>query len=171
VVVPVLVGVLALWWQSRRRTAPALRMATVIVLVVVALVATRAMTTATGNQDSRLGYATAHWHRAALMRDVRALPRSAWIVTNAPEAVYLQTGRPARGLPSKFSSTSLETQSDYARRLDALITDTESHRGVFVMFDEVKGRPWLPRATDLERDPRLRVVARVVDGVVLAPAG
>jgi hypothetical protein len=167
--VPAAVGALAVWWASKPAHDTALRVAGAIVIVVVALTGIRALTTATGSQDSRLGYAAPHWRRAALMQHLETLPRGTWIVTNAPEAVYLTTGRAARGLPSKYSSTSLVAQTGYPKRLRALITSTANHHGVIAMFSEVKGRPWLPKAAELERENGLRVVARVSDGELLAP--
>jgi hypothetical protein len=167
--VPAVVGGLAVWWVSRPAHDKALHVAAAVVIVVVALTGVRALTTATGSQDSRLGYAAPHWKRAALMRHLDTLPRGTWVVTNAPEAVYLTTGRAARGLPSKYSSTSLVAQAGYPRRLRMLIANTEAHHGVIAMFSEVKGRPWLPKAAELERQSGLRVIARVSDGELLAP--
>jgi hypothetical protein len=168
--VPAAVGGLAVWWASKPAHDGARRVAVVAVIVVLALTGVRALTTATGSQDSRLGYASAHWHEAPLMRHLKSLPHGAWIVTNAPEAVYLTTGRAARGLPSKYSSTSLVAQSNYPKKLRTLIASTAAHHGVIAMFSEVKGRPWLPKATELEHQSALRVVARFSDGEVLAPA-
>jgi hypothetical protein len=141
-----------------------------VVRVGVALVGVRALTTATGNQDYRLGYAAAKWERSPVMREIESLPRGQWVVTNSPEAVYLKTGRHARGLPPKYSSTSLEKNSNYSKSLTELIDEARTHDGVFAMFDAVKGRPWLPKATELENGPRIQVVQRFDDGVLLAPA-
>jgi hypothetical protein len=167
--VPAAVGALAVWWASKPAHDGVLRVAGAVVIVVLALTGIRALTTATGSQDSRLGYAAPHWRRAALMRHLEQMPHGTWIVTNAPEAVYLTTGRAARGLPSKYSSTSLVSQPGYPKRLRALIASTAAHHGVIAMFSEVKGRPWLPKAAELERESGLRVIARVSDGELLAP--
>jgi hypothetical protein len=169
VVVPVAVGAVGVWYRAHEHRDVAVRTAVFLFAAVFALVGVRALTTATGSQESRLGFAAAHWHRSPLMRHVETLPRGAWVVTNAPEAVYYQTGRAARGLPSKYSSTSLVRQRDYPRQLDKLVADLRAHGGVIAMFAEVKGRPWLPKASELRDDPRLRVVATTPDGVLLAP--
>ncbi|MCU1428876.1 MAG: hypothetical protein JWL83_2876 [Actinomycetia bacterium] len=169
--IPALVGGLAVWFTRSEHNVDVLRPVFAVCAVAVVLVGVRAVTTATGNQDSRLGYATSHWRRSPVMRQIDGLVKPTWVVTNAPEAVYLQTGREARGLPSKYSSTSLQPESDYPQRLSDLIAKVRAHHGVFAMFDEVKGRPWLPKADELEHHHGLRVVARVADGVLLAPAG
>jgi hypothetical protein len=102
------------------------------------------------------------------MRQLSALPHGAPIVTNAPEAVYWQTGRPAYALPAKYSSTSLQHDPRYRDKLAALVQRVRMHHGVIAMFTEVKGRPWQARAAELEREPRLHVIGTAHDGVLLA---
>jgi hypothetical protein len=166
--VPTVIGGVAVWWSQPGRSRDAMRAAGAVLVVALVLVGVRSLTTATGNQDYRLGYATSHWHHSPLMRQLRAYPKGALVVTNAPEAVYLQTGRHARGLPAKYSSTSLQHDPHYRQQLDALVRRVQARGGVVAMFDEVKGRPWQAKAPELERQTDLRVVARAHDGVLLA---
>jgi hypothetical protein len=166
--VATVVGAVGRWYVAQPRAMSALRTGAAVLVVVVALVGLRALTTATGSQEARLGFAAPSWHRSSLMRHIDALPAHDQIVTNAPEAVYLQTGRPARGLPSKFSSTSLVRRADYQQQLSALAEHLRAHPGYIAMFDRVKGRPWLPRTEELRADERFRVVATLSDGVLLA---
>jgi hypothetical protein len=167
--VPTVVGAVAVWSKQPRRSHDAMRGAGALLVVALALVGVRSLTTATGSQDYRLGYATAHWHHSPLMRQLSAYPKGTLVVTNAPEAVYLQTGRHARALPAKYSSTSLQHDPHYRRKLDALVRRVRARGGVVAMFDEVKGRPWEAKAPELEHGTSLRVVARARDGVLLAP--
>jgi hypothetical protein len=165
--VPAALGAVAGWWHAPERRDEATRAVAFALVVVVALVGFRALTTATGSQDYRLGYATTHWHRSPLMRDIEALPPGTLVVTNAPEAVYLQTGRAARALPGKYSSTSLRTDVQYPAKLAALLQQVQRDGGVLAMFDEVHGRPWLAKAPELESEPDVSVLARAHDGVLL----
>jgi hypothetical protein len=165
--VPATIGSVAVWWHAPGRREETTRAVAFALVIVVALVGVRAITTATGSQDSRLGYNTAHWHRSPLMRQLTSLPGDALLVTNAPEAVYLQTGRHAEALPAKYSSTSLQSDSHYPSKLTALLQRVRQEGGVIAMFTEVHGRPWLPKVGELEHGTDLHVLAHAHDGVLL----
>jgi hypothetical protein len=169
--VPAVVGAIAVWWHAPDRRDEATRAVAFALVVVVALVGVRAVTTATGDQTSRLGFNAASWHRSPLMRQLASLAPDTPVVTNAPEAVYLQTGRHARSLPVKYSSTSLQHDGHYPQKLTTLLQQVGDEGGVVAMFDEVHGRPWLAKAPELERRPDVRVLVHAHDGVLLGYSG
>lgn len=85
----------------------------------------------------------------ALFQRVRELPRGSQIYSNMPDAIYGVTGRVARGLPRRFSPTSLETNRAFDAEFGA-IPDAAARPVYVVMFDAGADVTFVPSARDVE---------------------
>ncbi len=103
------------------------------------------------------GYASLAWKSSPTMEAVRALPEGIPLYTNAPDAVYLLTGKLSSGLPAKYVSrkihvAGLKENSAYSSEWNKMMREIKDGRGVLAYFDELRARPYYPTKTDLEKD-------------------
>ena len=113
-----------------------------------------------------LGYASAAWVSSPVMADVRRLPDSAVIYTNAPDAVYLLADRATATIPETTDFSTLKANPHFTAQLDAM-RRTLADRGGYVVYVRGLGRSaFVPSESLLVHDLRLSVVANTADGAV-----
>ena len=96
-VVLAMVGVARLSARVPRARAPARWV--LVLLVGVSL--TRTVVWAAGSQLDEMGYASRLWRESALVAEVKTLRDDLRVFSNAPDALSVLTGRPARLIPLK----------------------------------------------------------------------
>ena len=93
-------------------------------------------------RSDRTGYTSAPWDRSAGLAYVRSLPADTVVVTNAPEAVWLRTGRSSLFLPLAANLYAGGPNLRYDDELAALSKTTDGRDAVVVFFDRpTRGRP------------------------------
>jgi len=137
------------------------------IVVVVASVARFAVNTTT---HPTLGYATPAWIHSQIMADVRALPPSSVIYTNAPDAIYLLDHRSTSSVPERVDFSTLKANTRFHAQLGEIRHTLGAHRG-FVVYVRGLGRDsFLPTESSLEQDLSLRLVRDAPDGAIYAIA-
>jgi hypothetical protein len=118
-----------------------------------------------GGED--LGYKSDSWRRSATMARVERLPPDTRVYSNAPDAVYLLTGREVKSIPPRVDPLADQPNPSYARRLREL---RRSLRGgaVVAYFHAVDNRPYLPDESTLRRQASLSLTRRIADGALYA---
>jgi hypothetical protein len=113
------------------------------------------------------GYHRTGWRASPTVRALEDLPPGALIYSNAPDAIYLLTGRDTLSLPAKVHFAAPQPDS-----LDPVLSDFEEKLnggGLIVYFKRIGTRSGrLPGQAELERWFRLRIVTRTSDGVIYA---
>jgi len=117
------------------------------------------------------GYASLAWKSSPTMEAVRGLPEGIPLYTNAPDAVYLLTGKLSSGLPAKYVSrkihvAGLKENNAYPVEWNKMMRELKDGRGVLVYFDELRARPYYPTKTDLEKDLALARRESTRDGIL-----
>jgi hypothetical protein len=117
------------------------------------------------------GFHDARWRSSPAIAAVRALPASTRIYSNAPDAIYILTGRPALWLPNRVNGhyqrpPAGENPSPDLQRLGADLRNGAR----IVLFDRLSWRRYSPSRRDLQQSLALRTVTRTGDGEVLCAA-
>lgn len=155
----------------RAVTGPARRKVAVAGAGLLALHAVQAASwTVTGLGDDSLGrrgLAAQAWSESAVMAAVGTLARSVPVYTDAPDAVFLHTGRRARILPAHRDLLTGRARPVYERELEAMERHLRREGGVVVFFSPFAFRSlFLPTATELGDTVRLTPVERDDLGVL-----
>jgi hypothetical protein len=122
---------------------------------------------ATTDPDVRPGgFAAPAWKESEVIDQVRALPASAPVYTNAADALFFHTGQVASPFPEKNAFLTGRPNQSYAAELGAM-GDGLSRGGLLVYFTTVPARRiFLPTPAELAQALRLEEVARDTVGVV-----
>jgi len=148
---------IACWWRAT--TLHAARTA-----VAVALIGWGLSSASVSLDYGRLAlgygsdFASEQWRHSPLLDWARTEGATHPLYTNWPAAVYFHLHRPSYSLPTPDEVEELEDFADTLRRRD----------GRVLLFDAPNADDIVARS--LVEQPGLRVVARLDDGVVLAPA-
>lgn len=110
------------------------------------------------------GYNTVTWRESSLMEWVRTHPLEGRVYSNAPDAIYILTGMPARKSPRKDLYNSTATTTDNISKFRKLLT-SESDT-YLVWFNEVRWRDYLYSVEELGSSFDLEIVATCSDGDV-----
>jgi hypothetical protein len=146
---------------------PRIRSAALWALVLIAAVSlTRTALWAVGSDLDGLGYASRVWRESALVAEVRALRDEVRVFSNAPDALYALTGRPARLLPLKADPFTRHENARYAEELGRLEGDLRGRSGVVVYFRWLRWRWYLPSERELVERLRLVTVATAREGAM-----
>jgi len=111
------------------------------------------------------GYASRAWRQSALIDYITHLTRDVPIYSNAPDAVYILTGRETRMLPLKTNPNSNRPNAGYRQAIETMTQSGEYDPGIIVYFDTVS-RWYLPSEDELQDLLPLRPLTHVVDGTV-----
>jgi len=111
------------------------------------------------------------WTASPVMEQVKQLPKTVRIYTNAPEAVYLIAGRGSTALPKKWIPRMNRPNGRFQEEMAAM-KNTVNQDAVFVYFNEMH-RGFLPTKKELVDYFSLRTMVEVPDGFILKcpPAG
>lgn len=113
-----------------------------------------------------IGYSSRSWKESKLMARVKALEPRTSVFTNAPDAIYLLTGRPAYILPRKVNPATGKPNGDYPTQLVAIRDQLGKRNGVLVYFQSITWRWYLPSENELRGELGLSVLAREEDGSI-----
>lgn len=80
------------------------------------------------------GYLSARWRRSPGIREIRTLPENTLVVTNAPDPVWLHTGRAPLFIPLRTDLYAARANTRYSRQLRALAAALHDRRAVVVFF-------------------------------------
>jgi hypothetical protein len=145
------------WWQGTRSVSAR-------IVVVVALLGWWTASAGVTHDDASFAldhgsdFAGEEWRRSPVLEWARTEGASHPLYTNWPAAVYFHLHRPSRELPARDETDALAAFVDTLRRRD----------GRVLMFGAES--PGQVTPTMLMAQHGLRVVVRLDDGVVLAPA-
>lgn len=147
---------IACWWRAARSLLPRAALGAALLGWCVA-----SASVALDNGRFALGYgsdfAGEQWRHSPLLDWARTSGASHPLYTNWPAAVYFHLHRPSHSLPKTDEAGELTDFVDTLRQLD----------GRALVFDAPNADDIVAKA--LTEQPGLRVVARLSDGVVLAP--
>jgi hypothetical protein len=148
---------IALWWRSTRAELPK-------IAVCGALLgwwfAAASVTWIDASYVMAWGsdFAGDQWHRSELLEWGRARGRGHALYSNWPVVPYFYLGRPARDVPRLNESAQLRKFADSVRVHDGLVLAFNAPGEEYVTVDS------------LAKVPGLRMIARLHDGAVFAPA-
>lgn len=115
------------------------------------------------------GYSGKAWQKSAIIAEIRTLPVETRIYTNAPDAVYLHTGRVIPILPYKIERTSrLPRGATYTTELAAIQTDVVQNGAVIAYFSTITWRDYLPSEKELRQEMALVPFVEGWDGTIYA---
>ena len=115
-----------------------------------------------------IGFNSAAWQDSLLLKNLQQLPRRVYIYSNAPDGIFLQTGRPALVLPEKFDMVAQRPNLDFNKDIEVMLERIEDG-GVLVYF---KGLDWpnLPNEQELVQVLPLRILGQYSDGTIYGAA-
>ena len=111
-----------------------------------------------------IGYASQGWKASKLIKRVNFFAASRPVFTNAADAVYLLTGRPAYGIPAIVDPNTKLVNRNYASELAAMEVKLGQKSGILVYFSRVGWRRHLPSEDELLARLALQLIAREEDG-------
>ena len=112
-----------------------------------------------------LGFNSAVWHRSEIISEVARIPAEQAIYTNAPEAIYIHTGRWAFGLPMQFDSVTQRPNDQYIVEMGQMSRELRDKSGVIIYFSQLY-RPAQPTEDELTRQLPLVSYIDKGDGVI-----
>ncbi len=147
--------------------APGVRSLALGAMVLLAGVSlTRTGLWAVGSQLDEMGYASRLWRESALVAEVKALRDDVRVFSNAPDALYVLTGRPARLVPLTADPFTRQANARYAEDFGRLEQDLRGRSGVVVYFRWLRWRWYLPSERELAQRLGLVTVATSWEGAM-----
>ena len=162
VVVLAMVGLARLTARIPWIQAPALW----VLVLVVGVSLTRTALWAAGSQIDEMGYASSVWRESALVAEVKTLRDDVRVFSNAPDALYVLTGRPARLIPLKADPFTRRANEAFDNDLARLGRDLGNRSGVVVYFRWLRWRWYLPSERELVQRLRLGAIATAREGTI-----
>jgi hypothetical protein len=150
--VPMLVSALLIGWRlpdAAGPGTPARRGLVVAGLALAVLATVRAGAWVAVAEVDELGYASRVWRQSGLVEAVRGLPPDVLVVSNAPDALHVLTGRRAEFIPFQANPYTRAPRADYPAALAALDARLRGQRGAIVYFRWLRWRWYLAPERDL----------------------
>lgn len=113
-----------------------------------------------------IGYTNARWVESPLMRELRRFPSEKVIYSNAPDAIFLHTGRAAAMVPRVTDPHSLKPDPQFETDVARMLRHLEGEEGIIAWFAAVTWRGYLLREEDLLKLAHMREAPRTQDGAV-----
>jgi hypothetical protein len=113
-----------------------------------------------------VGYGSKAWHRSETLTQLRSLPDTIPIFSNAPDGIYILTGRRALPIPKKRDPNTLRVNESYLSELAGMIDQLGKKGGVVAYFKTVRWRHWLPKEEELVENLPLEILFRGADGTI-----
>ena len=114
----------------------------------------------------RLAYASRVWRESALVAEVKSLRDDVRVFSNAPDALYVLTGRPARLVPLKADPFTRQENPRYPEEVGRLERELRGRAGVVVYFRWLRWRWYLPGERELAEQLGLVTVATAREGAM-----
>ncbi|MCG3130079.1 MAG: hypothetical protein FLDDKLPJ_00827 [Phycisphaerae bacterium] len=132
------------WAAVVRRSATVRVLTRSVVIAWLASLGVRSWAWANEVRGTGQALEAAHWRDSATLAVVTALPDECRIVSNAPDVVYLWTGKPAALLPARTDPITEEVNAAFASELDELQQGVAAGRLTVAHFNAVTWRWYLP---------------------------
>jgi hypothetical protein len=158
-----------LWPLARRR--PALIGASVAVIVLLtAGHGLRAAELAAASHEKGWGFTAAAWRESPTLARVATLDPAVPVFSNAPEIVYLHTGRAARGVPRTKFLMSQRRNPEFETEMAAIHDEVRGACGVVVYLRNLAQQS-MPTEAEAADRLSLNVLADQEDGVIWGVSG
>jgi hypothetical protein len=153
-----------------RTTAATRRIVAVAVALFVAFSVVRTAKVAGEGFEHGWGYASDKWRSSAAVAYVSALPSTAAVYSDDPNALLFLTQRDVHDVPHKIVRRLGAANADFDHQVAAMREQLQTTEGVVVIFDRERGEFDMPALPDLSRAMPLREQARFADATVYALA-
>ncbi len=117
------------------------------------------------------GFSSIAWQHSATLAQARKLPAGVPVFSNAPDILYLHTGKSASPIPKKFFPANQQRNPDFPAQLIALKQTLTRANGVVVYFSNLKEQKSLPSEEELKAELALCVEDRQSDGAIFRISG
>jgi hypothetical protein len=122
---------------------------------------------AAATYESGWGLSSRQWQASPTVARARALPIGVPVFSNAPEILYLHTGRLAQPIPKKVLLMTQQPNAAFAAQLAEMRHVLSRSCGVVVYFRNLAGQKAAPSERELAQRLSLRITAEARDGAVL----
>jgi hypothetical protein len=138
-------------------------------LIIAALSLGRAVAFVQRGHVDGLGFNSRLWHQSETLAELKTLPETRFVYSNAPEAIYIHLRRNAGKLPRRVESGTQLVNPNYAAELSAIQHDMIERGAAIVLFD----LSWRNQPLDAELIalPAIQLLFEANDGQVYAVAG
>lgn len=117
------------------------------------------------NYGDGQGYASKAWRESKIIQKIITLPREIRVYTNAPEAIYILTGKSAYWIPIKTDQNTLLPNDSYLSDMAKMRGQLKNRTGILVYFNTIK-RLYLPSEEELKQQFPLHLAAKGADGAI-----
>jgi 4-amino-4-deoxy-L-arabinose transferase-like glycosyltransferase len=118
-----------------------------------------------------IGFATEARHHSELLKFARNAPASTLIVSNAPDFIFMLTGRRAAMIPHKVDPDTRQPNKLYAQAILTMREQLNQPNAVFVYFNDDQRLWYLPSIEELETNLPLGKLKTVSDGAIYGLKG
>ena len=113
-----------------------------------------------------LGFSNKKWQHSEAVRHVKELPEGILIFSNAPDAIYVLTGRSTLRIPSKVDPGDRRINQDFSYELAEMKRRLEQANGVVVYLGTARWRWYLPVENELVEALSLRPMRKSDGGTI-----
>lgn len=106
-----------------------------------------------------------YWQQSEIIQKVKQLPDEVMIYSNAPETIYLYTGKPVLRTPRTLESTTGQFNQSYSSDLLQIKTKLDNRSGILVFFNGL-GRRTLPTEQELVDALQVSILFNTIDGTI-----
>ncbi|MGA1867795.1 MAG: ArnT family glycosyltransferase [bacterium] len=110
-------------------------------------------------------YASKAWKHSEILEIVRGLPSGIPIFSNAPDAIYIHTGRPASMIPAKIDASTRQINESCISDLKNMWTRLKADGGVVVYLNAIR-RWYLVTENELKKFLSLSILSQKADGTI-----
>jgi hypothetical protein len=117
--------------------------------------------------EEGLGFNSRSWRQSAILQIVKDMPGEFPVYSNAPEAIYVQSGRVAERIPLESTSLSGIANADFRAQVEQMFARVVERRGIVIYF----ALPWRASSLsveDLVSQGDLAIVYQSDEGTILA---
>ena len=103
-----------------------------------------------GAHTAGIYYASKEWRNSQSIQYVNEIPDAVKIYSNAPDAIYLITGRLVYSIPPKIDLMSKKTNQSFFQEMTILKEDIQSKKGYLILFTKIN-RNDFPQAEEMNK--------------------
>lgn len=153
---------------AENNARPLLRWSLIGLLLLVTFNWTRlSLPTLLTARSQGIGLSSPSWQNSPTLTHLASLPENVLIYSNAPDAVYLLTGRPAARLPRRFELSSQQENADFVAQMGAIGSQMVAGEALIAFFTN-QGRQSNPSREDLYTVLELEIRLQFEDGLIFS---